>query len=377
MTEYRKALEHEETDILDFINYVFSQAHRPHDFRKLLPKVYAHKGFYRYHYVAAENGHIRGTVAVLPAEMPFGDGQSLKIGYVGSVSAHPYDKGAGHMKKLMQLMLEDTKDQYDLLALGGRRQRYQYFGFEYGGAKLRFEVNADNVRHALKDVQCRMQLREIMECGDAVLDDIHALCQKKAFCCARERERLLDVMHSWEGKLYALEDENGLQGYLYTKGADFLEEIGLTDESRIGELIKAYMAMTGQKKVTVRVNPLNKVRAHYVKNFAEKWQLADNEMMHVISWQRTLEALLGFKGDCQPLTDGRFVFEVEEAGKFAIEVREHGVRVTETEEEPLMVMAHNKAVEFFFSPYTAMMTSSPMLKSWLPVPFGMYSVDEF
>ena len=111
MTEYRKALEHEEADILDFINYVFSQAHRPHDFRKLLPKVYAHKGFYRYHYVAAENGHIRGTVAVLPVEMPFGDGQSLKIGYVGSVSAHPYDKGAGHMKKLMQLMLEDTKEQ--------------------------------------------------------------------------------------------------------------------------------------------------------------------------------------------------------------------------------------------------------------------------
>ena len=137
MTEYRKAFRHEEADILDFINYVFSQAHRPHDFKRLLPKVYAHEGFYRWHYVAVENGRIRGTVAVLPVEMPFGEGQSLKIGYVGSVSAHPYDKGAGHMKKLMQLMLEDTKDQYDLLALGGRRQRYQYFGFECGGARLR------------------------------------------------------------------------------------------------------------------------------------------------------------------------------------------------------------------------------------------------
>lgn len=375
MAEYRKALACEESDILDFINMVFSQAHRPHDFKALLPKVYAHAGFYRYHYVAVEEGRIRGTVAVLPLDMPVG-GETLKIGFVGSVSAHPYDKGAGHMKKLMELMLSDAKDKYDLLALGGQRQRYNYFGFECGGARLRFTINESNVRHALKDVACRMNVREVLP-GDAVLREIHALCSQKMFCCVRAAERFLDIMHSWQGKLYALEDEGGLQGYLYTKGDDFMAEIGLVDESRIGELIKAYMLQTGATSLTVRVNPLNRVRASYIKSFAEKWQLSDNQMLNVLNWQRTLEALLTLKADCMPLADGRFVFEVENAGRYAIEVREHAVRVIETKEDPLMVMTPQKAVEFFFSPYTPLMGVSPLLKSWLPVPFGMYPADEF
>lgn len=375
MAEYRKALKHEEADILDFINMVFSQAHRPHNFKKLLPKVYAHEGFYRYHYVAVEEGRIRGTVAVLPVEMKVG-GETLKIGFVGSVSAHPYDKGAGHMKKLMEMMICDAQGKYDLLTLGGQRQRYNYFGFECGGMRLRFTVNASNVRHALKDTQARMQLREVKE-NDARLPEIHALCQQKMFCCVRNEDQFLDIMYSWEGKLYALEDEEGLQGYLYTKEDDFLAEIGLVDESRMGELIKAYMLLTGEKSVTVRVNPLNRVRANYIKRFAEKWQLSDNQMLRICDWRHTLEVLLTLKADCAPLMDGRFVFEVENAGRYAIEVKQHGVRVIETEDEPLMVMTPQKAVEFFFSPYTPLMGVSPLLKSWLPVPFGMYPADEF
>ena len=176
MTEYRRALSHEEADILDFINYVFSQAHRPHNFKTLLPKVYAHEGFSQYHYVAVKDGHIRGTVAVLPVNMPVGGGETLKIGYVGSVSVHPYDRGAGHMKKLMQLMLADAQDQYDLLALGGLRQRYQYFGFERGGSKLHFTVTHNNVRHALAAASDeRLQLREITSPDDAALDSVYAM----------------------------------------------------------------------------------------------------------------------------------------------------------------------------------------------------------
>ena len=125
MIEYRKALPHEEADILDFINYVFSQAHRPHDFKLLLPKVYAHEGFYRYHYVAVKDGRIRGTVAVLPLEMQVMPGKTLKIGYVGSVSAHPYDKGAGHMKKLMDHICKTIPNARELM-LSALQNEAQY-----------------------------------------------------------------------------------------------------------------------------------------------------------------------------------------------------------------------------------------------------------
>jgi len=377
MTEYRKALPHEEADILDFINYVFSQAHRPHNFKKLLPKVYGHEGFHRYHYVAAEAGRIRGTVAVLPLEMPVSEGNTLKIGYVGSVSVHPYDRGKGHMKELMSLMLRDCEGQYDLLALGGQRQRYQYFGFEGGGARLCFVVTQKNVRHALGQVETRIRLRKILNPDDEMLDAIHAMCAAQPMTCVRDRENFLDIMHSWEAELYALEDENGLQGYLYSADSDFVGEIGLKDESRIGEVIKAYMQETGEKKITVRVDPLNRIRANYIRQFCDDFALSDQQMLRVINWKHTLEALLQLKGESVPLPDGRFVFEVEGDGRFVIEVKAHSVSVAETAEEPDMVMTRLKAEEFFFSPFTALMASSPLLKAWLPVPFGMYQADEF
>ena len=40
MASYHFAGIGQEADLLDFANFVFSYSHRPHDFRKLLPKVY-------------------------------------------------------------------------------------------------------------------------------------------------------------------------------------------------------------------------------------------------------------------------------------------------------------------------------------------------
>ena len=77
------------------------------------------------------------------------------------------------------------------------------------------------------------------------------------------------------------------------------------------------------------------------------------------------------------INDGCIVIEIEGAGRFAMAVKDHQASLEETNEPADMVMTPLKAVEFFFSPYTAMLCTSPMLKSWLPVPFGMYPADEF
>ena len=149
MTEYRIARAEEEARLVDFINMVFSMAHCPHDFKTLEPKMYGAPGFAQHHFVAVENGLIRGVVGLMPMTLRVGE-KRLKLGYIGSVSAHPYDKGAGHMKHCMALALDAARERgYDLLVLGGQRQRYQYFGFEQGGMSLRFAVNQRNIRHAL------------------------------------------------------------------------------------------------------------------------------------------------------------------------------------------------------------------------------------
>ena len=153
MTNYRFARPEDEDEILDLINAVFSQKARPHDFARLLPKVYAHSGFSKYHAVTEVDGRIRGTVAMLPIDVQMGEGgAALHCGYIGSVAVHPRFQRRGLMRNLMAMQEKRARQWgYDFMALGGQRQRYNYHGFENAGLGLTFYVNAANVRHALSD----------------------------------------------------------------------------------------------------------------------------------------------------------------------------------------------------------------------------------
>lgn len=139
MTEYRLAKPEEWEDCIELANYVFSMAHRPHDFEQLIPRVYqAGPEMARIHRVAvAENGRLRAEIAVLPQQMAAG-GKLLRAGYVGSVSVHPKARGEGHMKRLLGDWITDLEGTCDLLALDGQRQRYAYFGFTPGSENTRF-----------------------------------------------------------------------------------------------------------------------------------------------------------------------------------------------------------------------------------------------
>ena len=152
MTEYRLAKPEEWEDCIELANYVFSTAHRPHDFEQLIPRVYqAGPEMARIHRVAvAENGRLRAEIAVLPQQMAAG-GKLLRAGYVGSVSVHPKARGEGHMKRLLGDWITDLEGTCDLLVLDGQRQRYAYFGFTPGSEKYTFYLDVANVRHTWKN----------------------------------------------------------------------------------------------------------------------------------------------------------------------------------------------------------------------------------
>ena len=71
------------------------------------------------------------------------------------------------------------------------------------------------------------------------------------------------------------------------------------------------------------------------------------------------------------------MFEVEDGGRYLIQVRDHEVVVRDTQEAPALCFTQQRAAEFFFSPYSALMEASPMLKSFLPAPFEIPSADAF
>ena len=153
MTEYRVARPEEQAALTFFGSMVFSMDGEKTDFETLIPKEYAkERNCAEHHLLAVNEQGIRGMIATLPGVMRVGK-LELKTGYVGTVSVHPQARGEGHMKKLMELSLTRMRENgTDISMLGGRRQRYAYFGYESGGLEYHADFRPYTVRQAMAEV---------------------------------------------------------------------------------------------------------------------------------------------------------------------------------------------------------------------------------
>ena len=138
-------------DGMDFLNLAFGP-HGPYDFQQLLPAVYRPtEEWTRCNYVVREEGQIKGLVILFPFTWRVGEA-SFRVGGIGGVSTHPKSRGAGHMKTLMNHCIRVMREEgHHLSYLGGQRQRYQHFGYEYCGGASSFSLYKTNSRHCFKD----------------------------------------------------------------------------------------------------------------------------------------------------------------------------------------------------------------------------------
>ena len=123
-------------EIRDFINMVFSMHTRPHDFARMLPKLYADDAATEgEHYLVREDGRLVAAVCAHPFTLACGT-RTLRCAAIGSVSVHPYVRGKGYMRKLMNTAVTDmAQSGITLSVLDGRRHRYAYFGYEPAGLR--------------------------------------------------------------------------------------------------------------------------------------------------------------------------------------------------------------------------------------------------
>ena len=365
MTEYRFARPEEEMEVLDFINAVFSQAARPHDFARLIPKVYAHPGFAGLHALALEDGRIRGAVAMLPMTLHAGEA-TLTGGYIGSVSVHPRFRGKGYMKELMAMQAAEAKKRgYDFMSLGGRRQRYQYFGFARYGSEVHFSVNRDNARHALpQDAPFAFVPAE--ECH---AERMAALHEKQDYFC--ERPRFLDALRNFNGEPYAILNQNDFAGYLVVMG-DQITELLLENEADLPGVISAWMREHKNCEVVCGGDMGERIRG--LSAFAETYELCPSGMLRVLNWEHVLRALLNLR----PLPDGETVIQIENAGAFRLHVVNGKAEVIPCQLLPGMpVWTEREAMETLFSPLNALNVTDLALRAWLPLTMDIPVADHF
>ena len=325
-TEYRVARPEERADMIDFANYVFSQAHQPHNFKTLLPKTYADDApdFSSWHFLALQEGRIRALVSCRPTELYLG-GNKLSCGCVGTVSVHPYSRGEGHMKKLMEMLLDDCKKRdYDMVFLGGQRQRYGYFGFEPACICSDYVLTPNSVRHALENVDdSEIGFTEITDGMEKELDFAWELANTQVLHGGRSREDFLRIMHSWNQKLWLVTGNDMPLGYVMGDGC----EIVLKDETQLPCVLKALQRRSG-KNLTITVAPHDTGRIKLLEGIYDSRRFHAGEMVNVLNWKNTLNALLSLKASYMRLNDMKAELDID-GEKLTIQVNDNVPSVIE------------------------------------------------
>ncbi|MDO5022137.1 MAG: GNAT family N-acetyltransferase [Eubacteriales bacterium] len=372
--EFVQAKSSQEAEILDFINYVFSQSKVPHDFKKLLPFVYNKDGFSELHFVAEENGRIKGTVALLPFTLRVGNAK-LNAGFVGSVSVHPYERGRGIMKALMdKLDKKAQEEKLDLVFLGGRRHRYMYFGYERCGTHLMFNLNGDSLRHALYDVDEKGYgfVAFDMASDSQIKKAYDMYLQKQKFTAERDLETFKEKAKS-----------QFAQGYVFTKGEEALGYIILSQDNNIEEMsLEKKFIRPCLKSAIIKFGDCKAVCPAWdtelfmeLQEISEGYQIFSRNMLRVYNWERVLNASLQLKQ--KPLKEGRVLFEIENAGTFYIEINKENAKAYETQEKAEIKLTQEQTVRLLFSPVGMFDKVSDEFFNWLPLPMELAVPDGF
>lgn len=379
MTEYRFATSQDWPRVIDFIDLVFSQSARPHEFAKLIPKVYGDGHDYSHiHAIALEDGEIRGCVAVLPFDMTIA-GQTLHVGYLGSVSVHRLSRGAGHMKKLMQMQIDKAKaDGLDMMVLGGQRQRYGYFGFSPVGGAYSYSINHANVRHALRDVDASAIIFEPLAQGQSSAY-AHALYQQQPVCGSRTAEDFAEIaltfnMHGW------LIRYNGANaGYLIASNDHSeVHELVMEDPALVPAVLKAWMASNDVRYLHVGAAPHNKTLNRTLAAFAEGYTLGQDSYVLCLNYQNVIRSWMALKNRVTPLSNGTFCLGID-SENIRITVADGAVNVEQADVSPNIRLTAAEADQllFGFNRFYAPEVNVSIPADWFPLPLSIPTADTF
>ena len=375
--KYITAQDGEERELLRFLEKAFTNF--PPRFLKSLPKLYKPE----YHpcpqnLIVHEGGQIRAAVGLYPMEFYVG-GEKLIAAGIGNVAVGKAWRGEGYMKLLMQQSLELSRERgTDFLALGGQRQRYQYFGFERAGCSCSYHVTQTNLRHA-RLATTNLTVEPLRPEDAESLKAIHALNEAAPLHCRRDFAALFDILCSWRSVPYILRKAGAFAGYFISgQEIEGISELRLTDPADIGGAVQAILG-AAKKDVSFHLDLAETGAAAFFTGLGDSENIGTPGNFHVMNYERVLGAFLRLQARIRPLCEGEIIIRVNgylEPETLRIRVRDGETSVTPTDDAPAITLEHLAATRCFFAPVSPERNALPAFAAaWFPLPLTFPGAD--
>lgn len=308
------------------------------DFRTLLPKVYGESPVMQASHYVADNGELKGLVAVLEERQTVGE-TVLKTGYVGSVCVHPDSRGQSLMKKLMNLANNGmAANGTDIAFLNGRRQRYQYYGFVPAGVTYSFCVSEDNIIHALGNIVVEnIRFAEITSRSELEEKAREMYYLKPVHF---ERQEFASLCCSYYQKPYAALEDGEFIGYVVTNSdKNCWVEVCVGDEKNFDLVVKAWMEQNKIRDLGIYLPEWECGLCRHLACYASGMSRGYSVQARIFRFKRVVEAYLKIKAHGVGISDGRMAFDIDDE-QFEIIVNDSNVTVCEGGENPLRLTAY-------------------------------------
>lgn len=393
---YVRGTREDMSELVDFANMVFSMSSGGIDFERLLPKAYSEeRNMLATHHLIKEEGYIKALIDVLPIELRMEE-DSLKAGYIGTVSVHPKARGRKYMITLMeQAEKQAREDGLDMLILDGNRHRYQHYGFEKAGMKYCFNITGDSIRHCCQTL--RQEEREyrfvlLEETDTAWIDKAFSLFQTRTVT-TRTREDFFLCLSSWEADTYAVLAGEEYVGYLNVSADERnIFEFETVDVKEVPYIIKAFMEETGRDELGMHAAMDEPQKIDLLDLMADYYTVNTSHQIKILNHTKVLRFLLKWKRavyeDKNVMQEGSWVIgirsvETEEQSNYLLEYKNEKVAVSRTDLQADIVLEEKELVKTLTTSYyfhTCQKPDHPLQKApkgWLPLPFFLSEADAF
>ena len=364
-------------EAIDLINYVFSQAYDPHDFERLLPKLYRPtEERMRCNYGIRLRGRLVAVAGSYPLAWQIG-ATTLRVAGIAGVATHPRHRDGGLMRAVVSHCVAEARAAGCHLSwLDGLRRRYRHFGYERCGMELGFRLAARDCAVAGIDA-AGMRFRRLRK-GDALLAEAQRLHARQRVHWQRSPAEFLTICTSWKAELFAALDGDEFAGYLIA-GRDPSRVVELVaDDAADAPRLAAGWCATRGGRIAVAASPWQTVAARSLGALADKPELSCCGNWQVFDWPALLAAVLSERARGGTLPGGEVVLEIVGAGRLRLWVDGTAGGCTETGDPPQVTLDPFTALRVLFGPIPAHLTGSaplPATLAWCPLPLHIPAAD--
>jgi len=368
---------------IDLINYVFGFNGSERSFVKLLPKLFSPENAPRSTddtVFVYDGGSPVACVGAFPLDYVICD-TSVKAFGIGNVAVHPRYRGQGLMKSAMYSALDYMiKNGADMTVLSGRRHRYNHFGIEKCGTDTVYVLTAKTIGCLRPVPDPDVEMKRLERKDDKALDQIFALHNTRRYRVERPRERLYDILTSWQAVPYVFYKNGAFIGWAVLYRDSVSEIVPIAPEFAPD---MASCLATLNFELSYLIPDFQSDVGNALWKYAETVYTGADLCMSVFNYQKIVSLSLRLKSEYSPLADGSLSLSIDGFAKhedLVITVK-NGVPSVSVPPAgspfaPDISLSHLEAMQLLFmqkSPSRSLLP--PALLSWFPLPIYVHSPD--